>query len=405
MKGSLEGASWRRIAGPLFMLRAVGQGLEFLGWVVLARRLGASTLGVLSIAFLIARYAGLLADWGASIGGPRDVARDDIAGTVTRALVVHRRNLTALISAGYVVGCMIFGYMEMTPVVTVIAMLGLSRDWIAVGQHEGVRAATPLLLQGIVLATVAIFFTTKGAPALAVGAGYGASAVASVLLNRLPPRPVASVGHSVPRVSLRPWMLGAVMTNQVLSSSDVLLLGIFATTAVTGIYSAVYRVPNGWMAGVSILAGALLPVATGAARDPERLSVLRRGAFKVSVGAALVLIAMTPAVFVLIPMAFGSQFAGGRWPAVVLLIATAIATAAAPLHQFYLTTGSDRRYAGFLALSAAVIIASGLILIPRYSMMGAACSTLVAHIVLAVVLAFAVFGSDGRSRIHVRSPL
>ena len=77
MTATSEGVLWRRIAGPLFLLRAAGQGFEFLGWVILARRLGASTLGVLSIAFLIARYAGLLADWGASIGGPRDVARDD----------------------------------------------------------------------------------------------------------------------------------------------------------------------------------------------------------------------------------------------------------------------------------------------------------------------------------------
>lgn len=399
MTNPSEGVRWRRIAGPLFVYRAIGQGLEFLGWVVLARRLGANTLGSLSIAFLVARYAGLLADWGASIGGPRDVALDDGALTVTRTLVAWRRNLTIVLGVIFVAGCGLSGHADLAPVASVIAMLGLSRDWIAVGQHKGARAAIPILVQGSVLLAVAATFTTATVPAAAVGAGYGASAVASVLLNLLPRRHAASVvvGHRL--VGLKPWMLGAVMTNQILSSSDILLLGVFGTTAATGVYSAVYRIPNGWLAGVSILAGALLPIATTASSDPERLRVLRRGSFRVSVGAALALVAITPAVFVLIPTVFGPQYESGRWPAAILLVATAVATAAAPLHQFYLTTGNDRRYAGFLAISAAVIVAGGIILIPAYSMVGAACSTLIAHVVLAAVLTVAVFDSADRSHL------
>lgn len=394
MTSLTQGAMWRRIAGPLFLFRAIGQGLEFLGWVILARRLGASTLGVLSMAFLIARYAGLLADWGASIGGPRDVARDDVARTRSRALVTHRRNLTVGLVVAFVMGCVLSGHPEMAPVASVIAMLGLSRDWIAVGEHRGARAALPLLVQGAFLFVIAGLFATKSTPAVAVSVGYGAAAVVSVLLNRLPPRPVVPVGSEHPKVPLQPWMLGAVMTNQILSSSDVLLLGVLGTTTATGVYSAVYRIPNGWLAGVSILAGALLPVAAAVSHDLSRFHSLRRGAFRVSVVAALLLVAVTPIVFFLIPRVFGQQFASGQWPAVVLMGATAVATAASPLHQFYLTTGNDRRYAGFLALSAGTIITSGLLLIPMYSMVGAAFSTLIAHVVLASVLAFAVFGSD-----------
>ena len=398
MTETSEGVLWRRIAGPLFLLRAAGQGFEFLGWVILARRLGASTLGVLSIAFLIARYGGLLADWGASVGGPRDVARDDAHRSMTRALIAHRRKLTVVIGVLFALGCAVTGYSEMIPVVSVIAMLGLSRDWIAVGEHQGARAAVPLLVQGSVLLAVAVLFTSTGVPALAVGCGYAASAVTSIVLNRLPPKPTRDSSAGDNRAPLQPWMLGAVMTNQVLSSSDVLLLGLLGTTTATGVYSAVYRIPNGWLAGVSILAGALLPVATRVAPRQERLQRLRRGSFTVSIGAALVLLAITPAVFFLIPTIFGEQYSGGRWPAVVLLVATAVATAASPLHQFYLTTGNDRHYAGFLALSALVIVVGALVLIPRYSMVGAAVSTLIAHVVLAGTLAFAVFGSEEARR-------
>ena len=303
-----------------------------------------------------------------------------------------------LLSTVFAAGCWATGYDEMIPVVAVIVMLGLSRDWIAVGLHKGGRAAMPLFVQGAVLLGVALLVTSTGAPALAVGCGYAASAAVSVMLNRLPRLDRTVLNSSGPLAPLEPWMLGAVMTNQVLSSSDVLLLGLLGTTAATGVYSAVYRIPNGWLAGVSILAGALLPVATRAASSSERSAQLRRGAFTGSIGSAVVLLAVTPIVYVLIPPIFGSQYIDGRGPVVVLLIATAVATAASPLHQFYLVTGSDRRYAGFLATSAVVIVIAGLLLIPRFSMMGAAFSTLIAHTVLAGVLLVAVGGEAGGRR-------
>ena len=78
----------REVVAPLALLRAGGQALEFLGFIVLARRLGTEDFGALSVAFLMCRYGGLVADWGASLKGTRDVAagngHDDIHALVRR---------------------------------------------------------------------------------------------------------------------------------------------------------------------------------------------------------------------------------------------------------------------------------------------------------------------------------
>src|SRR3954465_3877893 len=56
---------WRATTLPYLALRGGGQAAEFVGWVILARRLGTEAFGELAVAALACRYAGLVADWGA----------------------------------------------------------------------------------------------------------------------------------------------------------------------------------------------------------------------------------------------------------------------------------------------------------------------------------------------------
>ena len=50
------GQRWRSVAVPMAFLRLGGQALEFLGWIIFARKLGTSGYGTLAVAFLVARY-------------------------------------------------------------------------------------------------------------------------------------------------------------------------------------------------------------------------------------------------------------------------------------------------------------------------------------------------------------
>lgn len=381
------GGRWGRMAGPLLALRGIGQLLEFLGWIVMARGLGASVFGELAIAFLIARYAGLVADWGASVRGVRDAARDDEAMSTSRALIRRRTFLTAALAAAYVIGAVIVGRADLAPVALVIVALGLSRDWLALGRQQAVRAAVPACVQGALLGATAVL-ASGGRLALPVALGYGAAAITSVVLNRLPER---APGHRLAAARVDGWMLGAVVANQILSSADTLLLGAIVSSTAAGIYAAVYRIPNAWLAAVAILGSALLPLTTQAADDHRAYWHLGRRSLRVSSVAAGLLVVVTPVLVVLVPVVFGSSYEDGRAAMAILLLATAVATAAAPLHHLYLAVGQDRTYFGFLAGAAAVNVVCNLVLIPLASMTGAAVATLVANLVLAGVVGGAVW--------------
>jgi len=378
--GTGLGARWRGVAVPYTLLRLGGQAAEFLGWVVLARGLGASAFGELSIAFLACRYAGIVADWGATMRGPRDVAAEGRQGSV-RAYVRTRTALALSLAAVAIAVMVLAGRPRLAPVAAVVGALGLSRDWIALGQQRGARAAVPIAVQGAVLLLAAAAARTAGAGAVAVATGYGAAAVVSVALNRVP--------DDLARGTTRPdaWMLVAVLAIQITSSLDTILLGWLASTSEAGVYAAIYRIPNAWIAVLSALLAGLLPLATHALHDDEqRFGRLRVRSLRASGKAALAVVLFAPAGALLVPVVFGTEYRDGRLPALLLLLATAVITLAAPLHPLAVSAGRDRPYALVMVGGAALNVALNLALIPPYGMSGAAVSTLAAQLVVSWLL-------------------
>ncbi|MDP9074793.1 MAG: polysaccharide biosynthesis C-terminal domain-containing protein [Actinomycetota bacterium] len=369
---------WSATTAPYLALKGIGQGLEFLGWVVLARRLGAEPFGVLAVATLVCRYGGLIADWGASISGVRDVAQGQRPGVV-RALERRRWETALPLAALYLIGAWLSGHANLMMLVTVLLSIGLNRDWISLGQERGGRSALPIFAQGMVLLAIATLGSTSQ-PAIAVAVAYALSLILSLALNRMPKAPAG-------KYRIQGWMLLAILSNQVLSTADTFLLATLASVSLAGIYSAVYRLPNGWLALLVILRGGLLPLATTTLRDdPKQFLRLRRSSLRLSAIGGASLIAAAPLAFVAIPLVLGPAYRSGRWPAVLLLVATAIATAAAPLHHLYLAFGDDRSYGWYLLSAAVLNVALNIALIPLAGMMGAAVATLAANAYLAGAL-------------------
>jgi O-antigen/teichoic acid export membrane protein len=182
-------------------------------------------------------------------------------------------------------------------------------------------------------------------------------------------------------------MLLAILSNQVLSSADTFLLAALGPVSRVGVYAAVYRLPNGWLALLVILRGGLLALATSTLRDdPGRFLQLRRSSLRWSTIAGGALVAVIPLAFVAIPVVLGPAYRSGQWPAVLLLLATAVGTASAPLHQLFLAFGDDRPYGWYLFSAALANVAVNLVLIPVAGMMGAATATLLANAFLAAVM-------------------
>lgn len=370
---------WSRVAVPYSALRLGGQAGEFAGWVLLARKLGTSGFGELSIVFLLCRYAGIVADWGAAMRGPRDVV-DARRGSIHAYVRLRAAIAFGLATVGAVV-LLALGRWELVPVVAVTLSLGLSRDWVALGREQGARAAVPIFGQGAVIAVAALAMPAVSGGAAVVGLGYGFSAVLSVAINRVP----RDLDRGRGRIDA--WMLAAVLANQITSSLDTVLLGILASASAAGIYAAVYRIPNAWIAVLGAVLAGLLPVATRALNeDEDRFRQLRSRSMRMSGAAALVVLVCAPIGAYLVPVAFGDAYRSGRPAVVILLVATAVITLASPLHPLAVSGGSDRTYALILVSGAALNLAANLALIPRFGMTGAASSTLLSQVCIGIAL-------------------
>jgi O-antigen/teichoic acid export membrane protein len=370
---------------PAASQRLVGQVLEFAGFVLLARALGPGDFGVLSAWYLVARYLGLISDWGAYAQGPRDVAAGADAASIRR-YVVWRTQLTAGACVVFV-GAALLLQPTVVPLVLCVLYRGLNRDWIALGLHRGSRAGVPAIVQGSVIlcASWAVLLDASLAvAAVAVGSGYAASAIVSVALNRLGQSADDRGVGGVPPLQ-QPWSLVLILADQILVTADTVLLAWLSSSSEAGIYAAVYRVPNAWMTVVALLAVGLIPGMTASIRrDPSVARVLRRRVLVASGAAAAALAVFTPVALWVTPLLFGEDFDTGQRALMLLLAAAGFNTLAVMLAPLVFALGRER----FMALSnaglATIGIGLNLLLIPRFGMTGAASVTLAASAVSAV---------------------
>lgn len=377
---------WSRAGLPFLLLRVLGQGTEFAGFVALARGLPPDAFGRLSIAFLIARYFGLVADWGASVQGARAVARGDDPAAV-EALMRHRGRVSALLSLVFTVAVVPIAGASFAFLAIVISARGLNRDWISLGTERGASSGAASIAQGTALLGSALLLSTAEQGAAAIGGAYGIGLAVSLALHRRPARADAKEGTaSAPRVD--GWILGAVLADQVTISADTLLLGALRDSASAGVYSAVYRVPNAWMTLIGLTVLGLVPRTArlvSASSLTNARAILRRSLRVGVLGAILVLVSTGPAL-VAVPAVFGQQYSSGRQPLLVLLVATAIMAVSASLHPLYFAVARDRDIFTLSLGGAVVNLTVNVLAIPRWGMVGAAMATLAAQAALLVTL-------------------
>lgn len=362
----------------LVALRILGQFLEFLAWVIFARRLGPSEFGELAGAYLAARYLGLIADYGASLRGVRDVAQQRPEAEVRSMLYMR-----TLLSIGLTVGLfavLLVVFQSGTALVAVaVASRGMSRDWIALGRHQPTRAALPSVIQGGLMLVGGLAFVPASleAPLSSNRSGWtiflacGLGLIYSVAANRV---------SDGPRDPVRPdaWILTATVCDQISISADTLLLLWLATPADAGIYAAIYRVPNAISLIVGLTVLSFVPRLTSElAAHPYRAARIRGMALHRSIGGSIAVIAFLPIGVLLVIPLFGSAYSEGKWAMALLLLAEAIKAFVAPLVAIFLGLKRDKQYALVFVGMAAFNVGANLVVIPNYGLTGAAAVTLV----------------------------
>ncbi len=347
-----------------------------------ARRLGPASFATLSIAFLLARWGALVADWGAAQNGSREAAAGDDDAVLLLART--RRTIVLALAPLYLVGVALTHHHEVWPMIAVLAAGGLTRDWFALGHGRRWAATLPSVVRGVAMLGVGIAATNLAGWSAGVGAAYAASVVVSYLTTPLPRHD--AVLHPARQLRFTPpWAMILVLAAQVYTTLDTILLEVMRSAREAGTYNALYRIPLAITTVVGLAVSALLPPLTADLRA-GRITVeqARRTLARVGSIGGWTVAAATPVLAVVGPLAFGPAYAKGRVALALVLLATAFATASAPLGALWLALGGERPLAFVVVAGAIANVVANVLLIPHFGMAGAGAVTMLSEgIVLA----------------------
>jgi O-antigen/teichoic acid export membrane protein len=358
--------------------RGFAQALEFVAWVVFAWRLGASALGVLAVAAITSRLLGLIADWGATWRGPRDVAAHGKDSAIVVSLVRRRELVSVLLAVGMATVLGLMGDFALMPMAVVVGARGSNRDWIALGEARRLHSSVPLLVQGALIAMLAAALPPSiAAGAIAVSIGNLAGLAVSRRLN-----PVSFHGV-LAKTSVSGWYLIAGIADQAIASADTALLLVLRSADEAGVYNTIYRLPLAWLTVVGLTVTAAVPIVTRISDRPDFDPVrLYKHADRAAIVAGLTVLPVANISLALLGPLLGEEFDAGRDAMLILFVAVAVTTMSAPYRVLVTAHGPDR-LVGLVTLGLAILNGVGnVFVIPTWGMEGAAMTTLGGQLLL-----------------------
>jgi O-antigen/teichoic acid export membrane protein len=381
----------------------VGQLIGFVALAIASRRLGPDNLGAYNFAYSITLYFGLLANFGFTMMGIRDVARHPERAREVAAEVVALRSVFALLGFGAMVALAPVLAADETsrrilPITAAMLLTGtMTFDWVfqglqrmrvvAVARVSGqvvYGALVPVVLVGG--ATGAIRFAWLNVAGLAVTAAITLGAT----WRRSGP-PFARVDWRRVRrrlvLSLPIGISFAII--QIYYSIDSVMLGYMRGTDEVGQYAVAYKAPLALIGIGTTYVAALYPHAAALfVEDRERLrrQVMRLSSLCVTIALPLG-IGATVAGSGLMPVLFGSKYGPAGTPFVLLVWAVAVILVSMNFGNVLLASGDERRYALGVTCGAVANLGLNFILIPAYGTTGAAIDTIAAEV---IVLAYMV---------------
>lgn len=421
--GRFKGSLVRGASGT-FGLRIVSTGLSFTIGLLLARLLGTAGYGTYTYAMT---WAGLLAVPGA-LGLDKLLVRE-VAIYKTKSewrlmngLLRWANQMVLIASAGLALLAAFIGYAFVSPhdslmlVSFWIAMVSLPlitlirlRQAVLRGFNRVVAGQVPeMLIQPVIF----IFFVgiayvvlgkgltapwTLGMNLAATGVAFGVGAM--VLLKTLP----ITVRETSPAYKIREWIRSAlplmlITGMQIINArTDIIMLGSMKGPQEAGVYSVANR-------GAEFVTFILLAVNTAlgpmvaslyAEGDMEKLQrVVTRStriilAFSLPIGLALIVFGHW---FLLL---FGEAFTQGRTTLSILSAAQLVNATMGSVGPLLVMTGHERNVAIGVGISAALNVILNALLIPQWSIVGAAIATASSMITWNILLAIWVYRTIG----------
>lgn len=379
---------------------AVARLLAFAAMLIVARRLGPASYGVIGVASGIMLYLNQVADGGIELSGVPVVARqrDDLSALVSSTLTIRFIVALALTAIVVVVGVALFPQPDGS-ILAIYALglvfIGLGVRWVFVGLQRTSWVAWARIggeLTAFVIVLIAV--RDSGDAALVpIAALIGAAVAAFVMIAGLRalgivPVPRLELETSRPLFERAPHLVGFTLLGLVLFNADLIYLRFVSGQAAAGYYAAAYTL-IAFAANLSVTwAHSVMPtLARYEKLDAERNAVYETSmllAYAVALPAAVGgILCASP----LIELVFGIDYAPSA-PALAWLLPAVPIAAVREIAVVGLigTPGGERRLIRINATCAIFNIAILLPVVPRYGLIGAAAVTVLTE-VLRLVLA------------------
>jgi O-antigen/teichoic acid export membrane protein len=401
-QGRGTGGSVRRIArntGAQIAADGIGKLALLVFYVVLARTVGKSDFGVFTLAISVVVVIEILGS-GMDFIVIRGVAQrqEDVHHLFWNSLLV--KVAVGLLGAGLGLGLGLiagFGATTMATIALIAAakIVDLAAGTIAAtlrGIEQMVPVAFSLALQRIsaaVLGCVALL--VLGVGVVGVGLVYLlasvlalASLLVSIARREIRPRVDASLS-AAQRLFIESIPLGiSFFFVAILARADTVILSLFESTAVVGLYGAAYRLFEGTFFVTAAFGLAIFPVLSRLDRDSTpplarayELACKAVVAVLTPVGAAMVLFAPT-----IVTGVFGDSFGGAATATRFLGVAAAFYGPFAISGGTLAARGRPKPLAWMVGIAMVVNIALNLALIPVWSLDGAAAAMALTQVTL-----------------------
>ncbi len=386
---------------------AIARIVAFLAGVYVARRLGAEMFGVMTFGQAVVLYFTHLAACGVDLTGIREVAADPArARTLAPSLLVFRTLVAAglfgLLSA---VALAFFPPLEAAVIALYAAtlfghgpnpkfvLIGLSRT----GPVAWSRCAGEFLYAALVFAFVRERYDVIWVPWAQALGDVTSVLLMLVWLARLGYRMPVELDWDAARPLLArsfPLVLN-IMLGLLIYNCDLLVLKYFRGNATVGWYSASYQLISFLINLAWAYSHSLLPALTQASRENGEREALYQTSLAqcfavglpIAIGGGLVARGV-------IELVFGAEYRSAATPLAILIASTPFMLYKDVAMVAMIVSGREHAVLRMTAIAVVFNLIANLLIIPRYGMVGAACTTLATE-VLRAMLAAAFVRRDG----------
>ncbi|WP_101296764.1 flippase [Halegenticoccus soli] len=394
-------------SGVLLVGIAFQLGLGFFARMLIARFLGKVNYGAVSLGLTLLTTASILVLVGMDSGIGRYLPRYEETA-YRRGVLVSAYQLVVPLASLLGIGVALlagpiaehaFGSPEIAPVLRVFALAIPFAAFVrlTVGSIQGMQQSVPRVLienftlptvRFVLIAAAVIFGFQATGVAWAYAGAYGLAAAVS-LYYLVTSTPLLSGVRAVPmhRDLLAfsvPLMVMAAM-NMIFQNLDTFMLGVLASTGDVGVYNVVYPVAQLLTVTLTAFGFLFMPVISEFHSDGD-LSEMRRvyqivskWIFLASLPLFLVIASFPTLV---IRTTFGSEYASGGLALAVLAVGFFTHTVFGPNGNALTAIGKSRTIMYDNVLVAVVNAALNLVLIPKYSFLGAAVATTVGYFLM-----------------------